>query len=386
MSDDPVEAAIAARMAKAKPNGAGQTPLPPLRIIDPGVYQGKPVPERRWIVPDWIPVGYVTGLYGPGGYGKTLIAQQLQTALALGEPWLGIPIHESVRSLAIYCEDDEDELQRRQAAINMQLYGCDFSGLSSHVRWMSRLGMENYLMVFTKKGIPELTPFYDQVIEAARDFEAQFVITDTVADTFSGNQNDMGQVRTFVQFCLGGMARAIGGAVMANAHPSVAGLNSGTSGSVQWDAAFRSRLYLRAPKKDNDDDDQSDPDARVLTRMKANYAARDASIDLRSHNGVMRTEEELATGDRPPAEVVFLDLLDKMTQEGQTLSHKKHSGSYAPRLFTRRASRYGYRVNDFEQAMQRLLETGAIKVVPHGKPSSGAAKIAHVVADVESPF
>jgi hypothetical protein len=34
-----------------------------LRLIDPTLYQGQPVPERQWIVPQWIPRGVVTGLY-----------------------------------------------------------------------------------------------------------------------------------------------------------------------------------------------------------------------------------------------------------------------------------------------------------------------------------
>jgi hypothetical protein len=55
---------------------------------------------------------------------------------------------------------------------------------------------------------------------------------------------------------------------------------------VQWDAAFRSRQYLSTPKKDGDDE-PADPDARVLTRVKANYAARDEALELQWHNGVL---------------------------------------------------------------------------------------------------
>ena len=59
--------------------------------VSPAALHGKPVPERKWIVPDWVPYGVVTGLYGDGGLGKTLLAQQLQTSTALGRRWLGLP-------------------------------------------------------------------------------------------------------------------------------------------------------------------------------------------------------------------------------------------------------------------------------------------------------
>src|SRR5579872_5975361 len=49
----------------------GNRDLIPLRVVAPSLLHDKPVPERRWLVRDWIPDGVVTGLYGPGGLGKT---------------------------------------------------------------------------------------------------------------------------------------------------------------------------------------------------------------------------------------------------------------------------------------------------------------------------
>ena len=57
--------------------------LPP-RVISPTIFFRTDPPPRRWIVRDWIPYGGVTGLYGDGGIGKTLLAQQLQSGTALG--------------------------------------------------------------------------------------------------------------------------------------------------------------------------------------------------------------------------------------------------------------------------------------------------------------
>jgi hypothetical protein len=126
----------------ADPGDYGEPPpphdgSPPPRVISPAIFFGLEPPKRRWVVPEWIPYGAVTGLYGEGGLGKSLLAQQLQTGTALGTTWLGLPV-EQVVSLGVYCEDDEDELRRRQRDINAD-YRVDLDGLGK-MYWMSRLG------------------------------------------------------------------------------------------------------------------------------------------------------------------------------------------------------------------------------------------------------
>jgi RecA-family ATPase len=380
MSSEAVEAAIAA--ARPKGNGADR-PASPLRVIDPRAWHGVPIPERRWLVPEWVPRGVVTGLYGPPGTGKSLLALQLMTSTALGKPWLGMPV-EPVRSVGVFCEDDDDELHRRQNAINRELYRCDFADLGD-MRLLPRLGEDNILMTFGSDGRGAPTPFFSQLAEMAQAERANLVVIDTIADTFGGNQNDAGQVRQFVQFGLGRLARMIGGAVMACAHPSRAGQNAGTgeSGSVQWDATFRSRLYMSAPPK-GEDDEIIDPDARVLTRKKANYAARDDVIELRWRDGVFSTGGGVGLGDdRPDAATVFLAQLAKMTEEGQSLSHNHRAGNYAPRVFLDRREHWGYRQKDFERAMQSLFERGEIRVEGYGPPSK---RMQRIVRDISPDF
>jgi RecA-family ATPase len=352
-------------------------PRPPggaaLRIVEPTSFAGKPLPERRWIVPDWVPQGFVTGLFGPGGVGKSLLTLQMQTALALAKPLFGIPV-EMRRSIGVYCEDDVDELHRRQAAINREAFGCDFADLGEML-WLPRLGEDNLLMTFARSGKGEVTPFYGLLLEMACDEKAGFVVLDTLADMFGGSQNDAGQVRQFVQFGLGRLARTVGG-VLVCAHPSRAGQNSGSgeSGSVQWDAAFRSRLYLADPPK-SDDDEIVDPNARLLARKKANYAARDEAIELFWRDGAFHTYGSARDDDRPDAESVFLALLDKMAAEGQMLSPNARAGNYAPKMFMARPERHGYRLPDFVRAMQSLMSKRDIRVEEQGRPSHRVSRI-----------
>src|SRR6185369_7720365 len=119
-----------------------------------------PVPDRLWLCEPWIPDGYVTGIYGAGGFGKSLLALQLCTACAVGAPWIGLPVDQR-RCLYFACEDSRDELHRRQADINRQ-YGIDFAALKD-VLWLPRLGMDNLLMTFPG-GVATLTPVFWQLV------------------------------------------------------------------------------------------------------------------------------------------------------------------------------------------------------------------------------
>jgi hypothetical protein len=122
---------------------------PVLAPIDPICWQDREIPERRWIVPDWIPHGTVTAIYGDGGVGKTLAAQQLMTACALGRPWLGKETT-PCRTMGFLCEDGADELHRRQDAICRQ-YDVAFGDLEN-MRLFSRVADDNLLMTFDADG------------------------------------------------------------------------------------------------------------------------------------------------------------------------------------------------------------------------------------------
>jgi RecA-family ATPase len=378
--DEQMARELESRKAHWRPNGAALHARDgtPLGMINPTTWQGKPVPERRWIVPHWIPQGYVTGLYGLGGVGKSLLAQQLMTSVALGRPWLGLPTP-SVRALGVFCEDDEDELHRRQEDIN-RVYGCEFEDLES-MRLVSRLGSNNLFMTF-EGGQPHLTPFFYQVLEEAEAFGARLLIVDTVADTFGGNENDRAQARQYVQAALGHIARAIDGAVLACAHPSQAGINSGTgeSGSTGWDASFRSRLYLAKPK--TEEGEAPDPDARVLARKKANYAARDESIPIRWKDGVFITEREpsgmMGSIQRRAVETVFLDLLDAFARQDRPVSANSRAGNYAPKLFAMHADRDGFKKGDFARAMETLFARGEITNARYGRSGDERKMIVRV--------
>jgi AAA domain len=361
---------------------AGGEPDPddgPLDVVCPTIFQGKKAPPQRWICPDWIPYDVVTGLYGDGGTGKSLLALQLQTALALsGATWLGLPLtDEEIISFGVYCEDKKQELQRREEKINAACF-TDFNALG-RMHWVSRLGMDNLLMTFgSRSSAGQLTRFHKLVLEQALDLRARLVTIDTAADTFGGNENDRNQVRQYVQRALGSIALKIDGAVVCCAHPSLSGVSSGTgtSGSTGWSNAFRSRLYLTHI--------EDDPNARLLQRKKANYAKKEDELRLRWVNGVMVQDGMggpgvTGTGAPVSAVDVFLNLVRLMDLQGRPVSSiSSRAHNYAPREFDKLLpeQKCGFREKDFRTAMERLLASGKIYNVDYVLNRNKGRKIA----------
>ena len=120
-----------------------------LDVLDFICWDGKKIPERQWLVTDWIPSGSVTALYGDGGMGKSLLAQMLLTACAIGKPWLGLPTT-ACKSFGVFCEDSTYELVRRQSAIN-RYFDVEFGDLEN-MQGLCRIADDNLFMTFDASG------------------------------------------------------------------------------------------------------------------------------------------------------------------------------------------------------------------------------------------
>ena len=254
-----------------------------LEAIDPATWEGLPKPVRRWLIKNWIPLLKVTLLYGDGGTGKTLLALMLAVAVALGHDFLGLEVTQG-RVYAFLGENDDTDTHIALVDI-CRHYGIGLGDLKGRVRIASRSGFDNVLMHF-EKGTGQHSELFKQLLADVTFFNADLVIMETAADLFGGNENARGEVRQFVANCCELIAKEADAAVVLCAHPSVAGLRSGegTSGTTAWNNSARSRLYLR---RDIDDKGhEADPDYRVLTRMKANFAPSRDAIDLYWRDGV----------------------------------------------------------------------------------------------------
>jgi len=107
-----------------------------------GQLADKSPPLRKWRISHWLTTA-PTLLAGAGGIGKTLLAQTTATALALGRRFLD-DVHEQQVVLFWACEDDHDELWRRQLAI-CKYFGVSMSELTDWLIIEPRLGRDNTL-------------------------------------------------------------------------------------------------------------------------------------------------------------------------------------------------------------------------------------------------
>jgi len=282
-----IEDAAAEKIIHAKTGG--------LKIIKPGQWSGVAVPPREWVVEDWLPRGKVTSLYGDGGLGKTLTAQMLATCLSVGGDWLG-ELTQKSNVLAVLCEDDEDEIHRRQEDINSH-YVMDMKTWETQdtLSYMCREGEDSLLMTFDSQSIGTLTPFWTNLRDAAVAQKADVIILDTLADIFGGNEVSRLEVRQFVQRALLGLAQAIGGSVLFLAHPSQAGKASGQgfSGSTAWNNSVRSRWYLSSMDEDGRNS------LRRLSRVKSNYSSSGSDTDkiLEWHKGAFTLVRSVGDGE-----------------------------------------------------------------------------------------
>lgn len=372
--DDPIWGSLYSPWTSGAAHQAG---APSLELVDPRTLAGVPIPIREWIVEDWLPFGHVTISYGDGGVGKTLLAQQLMASCATGAYWMGLTPRRC-KVFGLFCEDDADEVHRRQDRINDAL-GISWAELGD-MRWACAVGADNVLVRFEADGRWATTPRFDQVIAAARDFGAQLIVIDTAADTFGGNENDRQQVRAYLGPVLTKLARDIGGAVLLNAHPSRSGMSATgdvDGGSTAWSNTARSRWSLTRPPAE--DGAEPDVNARVLTRRKANYSSIGETIALRWHKGALVPQHVAAALSGVPAraavESMFLALLDRCLAQGQAVSNSATAPNFAPRLFAKRPDRDGYTRKDFDLAMQALFASRSIRVAEYGRPGKWRSRL-----------
>lgn len=269
-------------------NGAQVHYLGPPRAIDDeleGIEYSRLLrepPPRDWMVDGCFMRGTVGLVSGNGGVGKSLIMQQLATCAVLGRPWLGMTVTPG-KALVLACEDDADELHRRQDAINRSMGRHMEDVLEAGLDLIPRVTKDNILMALdrpTWRLKPE--PLWNKLVTRCRRTGIQYVIIDTTAKTFGGNQSDPRQVGDYVS-AMQQLAILINGVVLLTQHPSMYGRRSGTgeSGSVQWENSVRARLYLHKHKTQG----------LILEGRKANYGPIPKPLPLKWSRGVFVIHE-----------------------------------------------------------------------------------------------
>lgn len=245
-----------------------------------------PVPPN-FIIPPWLPVGYLSLFAGHGGSGKSLIALMLAVCVALGLQFFGLPTSQR-RVLYVSCEDRADVLHWRLKHI------CDFLGvriaaLAGRLDLLDLVGHQSVLYERGPLTGAALTVAYSQLAERALELSTELLILDGISDTFGGNENSKTEVKQFVNSLIG-LIPPTRGAVLLIGHvakpaASMPNTSEGYSGTTGWHNSPRARWYLY-PETEPNDAGSSGRLARtgklLLELQKSNYGATsDQAMEFR---------------------------------------------------------------------------------------------------------
>ena len=326
-------------------------------------------PERKWAIKGWLGFGHVTLLVGSGGIGKTLLAQQIASCLALGRTFIE-EVDRPYRCLMWACEDDHDELWRRQLALSRW---CQ-AGLEEFHEWLTivpRHGLDNAL-VTTEYGKLCFSPLIATLQEQAEDLDSEVVILDNVAQLYGANENDRHAVTAFLN-ALSGALR--GRAILLLAHPS-RGAGSEFSGSSAWENTARTRLYLGANLPDAKRDDESPPqdNVRYLSRRKANYSPKDWRR-MTYADGALTPDDIETDGQggvvahirQRNAQQAIISGLEKLKVMGVHASDGTRSPQFLPKLLIEYGLHNNLQSNELTSAMRLMMVEGKIRKETVGK-------------------
>ena len=326
-------------------------------------FAGSIPPRREWLAHEWIPIGQPTLLYGDGGTGKSLLALQLCTSVALNIPWLGMSVKNG-GSIYFTAEDDEAELHRRIEKI-CKSFDVNIANLSD-MKIASMVGLDALFVTHdTAHSVLRPTPLLEHIEAKIQCEQPALVVFDTLADIFAGDENQRSLSRQFISM-MRTLAYENDCAVLILAHPSKTGMyeKSGTSGSTGWSNSARSRIYLSRPDADN-------PNIRKLENMKNNYAQIGNSLQLEWCDGCFITNSAFSQYEHSSfakIDEAFLSILDDLSMKG--IHVNANSGpNYAPTRFEAHTLAGGITKNAFRSAMRRLLESSKIESVPLNRGS-----------------
>jgi len=367
MADKPGDLA-----ALEQATGRKVTPLfakKPRRPLNWGDLEGKPPPDRPWLISHWLSHGS-TLLAGSGGIGKSLLAQTIATALALGRPFLDL-VPEPQRVLFWACEDDHDELWRRQIAI-CRHFGVKLTDLQERLVIEDRYGEDNSLFL-PIYGVPQWTALRDDLAEQVKDYRSQVLILDNIGQTFGCSENDRHAVTLYVN----GFASLVPATLLLG-HPAKA-TGSEFSGSTAWENAVRMRWYLgtKLPDQPAEEGVEEDDNVRFLAKRKTNYTVRDYR-KLCYRDGIYAVEGDegatfsgrvLAEESNAQAEATIVNAISRLLALTTPIYGRAEPRS--PDYMVRKVLQYKlggpFSKRELDAALRRLLLENRVREVEVGK-------------------
>lgn len=308
--------------------------------------KSNPPPPREWVIPDWLPLCSVVALFSLGGLGKTLLAQQMATHVTAGLDIFGQHVMRGP-VLGILCEDDNDELRRRQVKINAVMKLDD---TPADLFLEGRVGKTNTLLNFASQHFPSTTALLNLIDVECAEKKPVLLIIDNIAQVYGGLEIDRHQVTVFCNE-LSRLAQKHRCCILLLGHTAKAE-GSQYSGSTAWEAAVRTRLWLT----------RCENDMLELHRKKANYSGLDC-ITLQWQDGYLQTMRCSAAGTYPVNEVtkgVVAHAIREFTKARISTSNSPQARNYLPRLMREEGKLNDISFQSAKNALSEMVADGTV--------------------------
>lgn len=331
------------------------------------------IPARTWWMPDWLTPA-PTLIAGAGGKGKSMLMQAICTSLATGREYI-TRVDEPVACLTWSCEDDEQEILRRQAKLNAY-FGIDQEHLARlHVA--ARAGCDNVLYDLNY-GRAQPTALLKDLRAQVNDLRVDVLVLDNISQVFGGISADAHQVTSFVN-CISGLVTGRPFAPILVGHVARTP-GSQFAGSAAWENAVRMRWHLGStkPTEDSDEGDQFDAGKLYFSRRKSNYSAI-GSVELTRRDGVLVPADDKAASEAKMQRVCKVDaiLLEGLREVhrrclGPTVN--KGSALYLPNMLRENGLAADASIQELGLSLHRMLSDGRLIMGRVGKYRNGTTK------------
>lgn len=272
---------------------------------------GDPFAPLPHCVDKWLPCDEVTMLSGHGGGGKSFVALNLATHVALGLPFGDLA---TVQTPVLFfsCEDSTRVLRQRLAKLCGALM-LDMNSLAGKLLLFDASDIDPalYRKMVVENEVFTSTPLLREMSTLVRMLDVGLVVIDGASDTFDGEEIRRAEVRTFIRSLRQELARP-GRAVLFLAHinkvsangnnPGGRGNSEDYSGSTAWHNSVRSRLSLT----------NQGANGLQIEHMKANLGEKAPPVEMVWHEGAPIVARFLST---PPAAVEHAKAVERAKDE-----------------------------------------------------------------------
>ena len=328
------------------------------------------VTEIEWVIDGVLSVGAPAGLFAAGGAGKGYFIQQMAACVATGKDFFGLKVKQGP-TLSIYCEDDLDELHRRQKAI-CEVHDIDYKSLDD-VHMVSRITEPNsFLITFDHSNVGTPTEFFHRLEAEIARIRPVLVTFDTSGDAFAGNENDKAQVNQLLKGLIGALSVKYQCSFVLTGHTPKS--NSQFAGHMAWENSVRHRVFI---------DHNRDSGIRDVMLSKSNRAKEGLLFKLNWSDGCLQQVADNSFVEGEKARKIKSDALAliELFWNRNTNINMARSGNYAPKQMNELGTKkkINWPVEAYEEILEALFDEGAIELVQgHNRGKTQTIKIKEV--------